>query len=103
MLKRLSHGKADLRAWILRFTLLCFIVFHAFGLFHNHATALEHSACAACQVAEHQALDAPQIGLATSALASLSCVLRPWKPRAAHHLDFHVHPQPRGPPSSHTS
>lgn len=103
MLRLLSHGKASLRVWILRFTLLCFIVFHAFGLFHKHATELEHSACAACQVAEHQALDVPEFGLTTFALASLLCVLRPWKPPAVHHLEFHVHPQPRGPPSYQTS
>jgi hypothetical protein len=103
MLKRLSHGKTSGRVWILRFVLLCFIIFHAFGPFHSHATELEHSACAACQVAEHQALDVPQAGFAAFALVVLLCVLRFGKPRAVHYLEFLVRPQPRGPPSYRTS
>ncbi len=103
MLRHLSHSKASGHVWIFRIALLCFIVFHAFGLFHSHATELEHSACVACQVAEHQALDVPQVGCATFTLMVSPCVLWLRKPCAVYYVEFLVRPQPRGPPSYQTS
>jgi hypothetical protein len=104
MPKHMSFGKHSSRAWILRFVLLCFIVFHGLGLFHNHATEAEHSVCVACQVADHQALDVPDASLAPLYfLLVLLFLILPWYPKVSPCLGFFNRPQPRGPPLSFVS
>jgi hypothetical protein len=104
MAKQLKAGKHDLRIWILQFALLCFIVFHGLGLFHNHATESEHKVCVACQVAEHQALDAPDASLALLFfLLVLLFLIQTWYPKVLPCLGFFNRPQPRGPPLSFIS
>jgi hypothetical protein len=104
MPKHMSFGKHNLRIWILGFALLCFIVFHGLGLFHNHATEAEHRVCVGCQVAEHQALDVPDAILAPLySLLILLFLILPWYPKVSPCLGFFNRPQPRGPPLSFIS
>ena len=104
MTKHMNSAKHNLRVWILQFALLCFIVFHGLGLFHNHATEAEHSVCVACQVAEHQALDVPDASLAPLFfLLVLLFLILPWYPKVSSCLGFYNRPQPRGPPLSFIS
>jgi hypothetical protein len=101
MPKKMSFGKHNMRVWILQFALLCFIVFHGLGLFHQHASEAEHSVCVACQVAEHQALDVPDASLAPQFfLLVLLFLILPWHPKVSPCLGFFNRPQPRGPPLS---
>jgi hypothetical protein len=99
MPKNLSSEKHKMHTWILRFALLCFIVFHGLGLFHHHVTEAEHSVCVACQVAEHQALDVPDADLAPLFfLLVLLFLILPWHPKVSPRLGYFTRPQPRGPP-----
>ena len=101
MPKHLSFGKHNMRVWILQFALLCFIVFHGVGLFHNHATEVEHQVCVVCQVAEHQALDLPDASLAPLFfLPVLLFLILPWYPKVSPCHGCFNRPQPRGPPLS---
>ena len=101
MTKQKNSAKHKLRVWILQFALLCFIVFHGLGLFHNHATEAEHKVCVACQVAEHQAVDVPDASLAPLFfLLVLLFPILPWYPKVSPCLGFFNRPQPRGPPLS---
>jgi hypothetical protein len=101
MIKQLNSAKHNFRVWILQFALLCFIVFHGLGLFHNHATEAKHSVCVACQVAEHQVLDVPDASLAPLFfLLVLLFLILPWYPKVSPCLGFFNLPQPRGPPLS---
>lgn len=56
---RRQHGW---RLWIVQAALLCVIGLHSIGFLHKHATAAEHDACVACQVADHQVFDVPDLG-----------------------------------------
>ena len=49
------------RIWLVQVALLCVIGFHSIGFLHKHVTVAEHDACVACQIADHQALDVPDL------------------------------------------
>ncbi len=100
MLKRPSHGLQRWRSWVVRLALLYFIALHSVGLLHAHATAADRDACLACQVVDHQSLDAPDPGSALlCALLLLFYLGLPWAPRAAPTLALFARPHSRAPPS----
>jgi hypothetical protein len=57
-----SRQRLTWRGWLVQCALLCLLALHAAGLLHRHSTAADHNACVACQVADNQALDLPDLG-----------------------------------------
>jgi len=51
---RANQSRPRWHVWVVQAVLLCLILLHSVGLLHKHATAAEHDACFACQVADHQ-------------------------------------------------
>jgi hypothetical protein len=101
MPKHPSHAKSNWRIWVILVALLCFVLFHGLGLFHHHAIQAEHDKCVACQVAEHQALDVPNVSFAP--LIVLLFLVLPWRPRAVPSVIVFTRPHSRAPPSNFVS
>ena len=97
----LMHRKRGWRDWIIQFALLALLALHSVGLFHHHATAEEHDACVACQVADHQALDVPDVGIGPAVLLLvLLFLITPRHPRAPRCFRLFNRARSRAPPSS---
>jgi hypothetical protein len=95
-----NRRKGGWRNWIIQFALLLLLALHSVGLLHHHATAEEHDACVACQVADHQALDLPDAGLGLSfSVLALLFLVSPWHPRAARCSKLFNRARSRAPPS----
>jgi len=96
-----NRAKYDWRTRVLWVALVCFVAFHGAGLFHHHATQAERDACVACQVAQHQALDVPEVGFAPLfALFVLLFAVPARQPRAVPTVLVFDRPHSRAPPSS---